>query len=100
MDDLISRQAEIDAIHEDIDWLAAQGARDLDLPECMERAKSILQSLPSAQPMRKTSKWIYRNVREGPLIYRCDRCNACHRAMYDFCPSCGADMRGEQNAAN
>ena len=46
--DLISRQAAIDAIHEDADWLAAQGS-DWQT-ERMERDKSILKSLPSAQP--------------------------------------------------
>lgn len=48
MTDLISRQAAIDAIHEDADWLAAQGS-DWQV-ERMERDKSILKSLPSAQP--------------------------------------------------
>ena len=50
MDDLISRQAAIEAIHEDADWLAAQGS-DWQT-ERMERDKSILKSLPSAQPER------------------------------------------------
>lgn len=48
MDDLISRQAAIDAIHEDADWLASQGS-DWQT-ERMERDRSILRSLPSAQP--------------------------------------------------
>lgn len=46
--DLISRQAAIDAIHEDADWLASQGS-DWQV-ERMERDKSILMSLPSAEP--------------------------------------------------
>lgn len=45
--DLISRQEAIDAIHEDADWLAAQGS-DWQV-ERMERDKSILMSLPSAE---------------------------------------------------
>lgn len=48
--DTISRADAIDAIHEDVEWLVSQGGRDLDLPECMERAKSILGNLPSAKP--------------------------------------------------
>ena len=47
-DDAISRQAAIDAIHEDADWLAAQGS-DWQV-ERMERDKSILKSLPTVQP--------------------------------------------------
>lgn len=49
-DDLISRQAAIDEIHEDADWLASQGS-DWQM-ERMERDKSILMSLPSVQPER------------------------------------------------
>ncbi len=45
---MIDRQAAIEAIHEDADWLAAQGS-DWQV-ERMERDKSILMSLPSAQP--------------------------------------------------
>lgn len=46
--DTISRQAAIDAIYEDANWLAAQGS-DWQV-ERMERDKSILKSLPSAEP--------------------------------------------------
>lgn len=28
--------------------------------------------------------------------YRCSECFANHRARYDYCPSCGARMDGEQ----
>lgn len=48
MADLIDRQQAIDAIHEDADWLAAQGS-DWQV-ERMERDKSILKSLPTVQP--------------------------------------------------
>lgn len=48
MPDLISRQEAIDAIQEDADWLASEGS-DWQV-ERMERDKSILRSLPSAQP--------------------------------------------------
>jgi hypothetical protein len=48
MSNLIDRQAAIDAIYEDANWLAAQGS-DWQV-ERMERDKSILKSLPSAQP--------------------------------------------------
>lgn len=91
MDDLISRQ--------DVLALPRNKIRNIR-GEIVEETINVacIEQLPSARPERKTSKWIYRNVREGPLIYRCDRCNACHRAMYDFCPSCGADMRRKQDA--
>ena len=46
--DCISRQAAINEIHEDADWLAAQGS-DWQT-ERMERDKSILMSLPTVEP--------------------------------------------------
>ena len=89
MNDLISRQAAIEAIHEDADWLAAQGS-DWQV-ERMERDKSILKSLPSAEPERKKGKWL----RSGNCIfpYECDKCGDTNERATPFCPNCGADMR-------
>lgn len=70
--DLISRQAAIDAIHEDADWLAAQGS-DWQV-ERMERDKSILKSLPSVEPE----------------IVRCKDCK--HRDPEDRKCDCGHDI--------
>lgn len=111
--DLISRQAAIDAIHEDADWLAAQGS-DWQT-ERMERDKSILKSLPSAQPERcedcrnfnkarllipqperKTGKWIIVTDSRG----RHAECPYCGEWEYHsnqkFCGECGAEMKGEE----
>ena len=52
--DCISRQAAIDEIHEDAEWLASQGS-DWQV-ERMERDKSILMSLPSVQPETNCSE--------------------------------------------
>lgn len=55
--------------------------------------------LPSAQPQRKTGKWITVEGRFGNEV----ECNQCHSVFwywmgnYRFCPSCGADMRGESD---
>ena len=131
MSDLISRQAAIDAIHEDAGWLAAQGS-DWQT-ERMERDKSILKSLPSAQPEkcedclnfikarllipqpeRKKGKWIKMSDADG-IYWACSECGEDiprvphYNPQFDlfprlesiektnFCPNCGADMRGEQD---
>ena len=94
-DDCISRQAAIYEIHEDADWLAAQGS-DWQV-ERMERDKSILMSLPSIQPERLKGKWIHQ-AKFGRI--ECDQCGKVFRNTFapkNFCPKCGADMRGEQN---
>lgn len=91
--DAISRQAAIEAIHEDADWLAAQGS-DWQV-ERMERDKSILKSLPSAEPERKKGKWL----RSGNCIfpYECDQCGDTNERDTTFCPNCGADMRERED---
>ena len=73
MGDLISRQAAIEAIHEDADWLAAQGS-DWQV-ERMERDKSILKSLPSAEPEQLEKCPIY----GGACLHPSDQCYACPR---------------------
>ena len=64
-----------------------------------------IQNMPSVQPMRPKGKWVSAKV--GKLFpsndYKCSRCgnvlnfdgvNA-GRGDANFCPNCGADMRGE-----
>ena len=100
--DCISRTQAIYEIHEDADWLAAQGS-DWQT-ERMERDKSILMSLPSVQPERKTGRWIA--ITSWNNTYKC---SVCGRLLvnitdgknkvaknYPYC-HCGADMRGEQD---
>ena len=87
MDDLISRQAAIDAVS---NMLRRKFGIGGDLAEI------TLAELPSAQPERKRGKW---------KPYRCDmyECSECgyiyteltdrHRCGANYCPNCGADMR-------
>ena len=56
----------------------------------------------STQP--KTGKWIDRS--EGGRIlhpwmesYKCDQCGDYGSGAWNYCPNCGADMRGKQRKA-
>ena len=60
--------------------------------------KDGLLALPSAQPERKKGKWIDNTF--------CSECGWIHEVesgfigsvkRFNFCPNCGADMRGEQD---
>ena len=80
MSDLISRQAVLDAVN--------------DCGICIQRILDI----PSAEPERKTGEWI-----DGmPYVNSHWKvCSECHVSApdscggFNFCPYCGADMRGE-----
>ena len=124
--DNISRRAAIDDIQRDRDasvmpkmWHeGVDYAIDhlLDLPsaqpeatyeQVMEYCKKRCMSLvaneflaymfsPSAQPERKKGEWI-----QKPNIYGVAYCSECdyelHTDNTNYCPNCGADMRGEQD---
>ena len=59
------------------------------------RAKQWLDHLPSVQPRK--GKWHGKGDSEGFGIFICDNCGKFAMMEYDFCPNCGADMRGEQD---
>ena len=98
MDDLISREAAIEAIdkrvdegYENIKMLATFPQRPWF--DGMTHAQSILVNLPSAQPERKKGKWIVTS-----LFIKCSECGEAFMLMpQNYCPNCGADMRGEED---
>ena len=60
------------------------------------------------QPERKKGKWIFDGKRhEGGIVWcHCSVCGSKENADYamiqgiNFCPNCGADMRGEEDEVN
>lgn len=92
MDDLISRQAAIDAL---IEWYGCE-------PSDIGAFENIVKQLPSADAVeRKRGRWVRKNI-GGWHCSECDNqapfpCMASCQYLTDFCPNCGADMRGEAN---
>ena len=77
MNDTISRQAAIDAI----------------FGRSHEIIKMRIGNLPSAD---RTGEW----MEDEDGYFRCSHCGKYplyQRSHSDFCPNCGADMRGEDN---
>ena len=92
MDDLISRQAAIDAIKGLLDSMLVTDTIGF------YEIENVLFEVPSAQQERKTGHWI-KTARWG-RVYYCDQCrnyldfdgvNA-GRGSTNFCPNCGAKM--------
>ena len=82
MSDLISRQAAIDALE----------TTSFDDYGDYMRARELIEGLPSAEPEQKRGKWTHEDCHAMTYKYCCSNCNAHHRAMYNYCPSCGARM--------
>ncbi len=89
MDDLISRQAAIDALY--------------SVDEYNSRSLKAIKQLPPIQPKR--GRWIYCEDTTADCVdgYRCDQCGLFvpwdyqHKSIdyikdYNFCPNCGAKM--------
>lgn len=90
-------------LHEICHWVQAVCGRPFDEDEANEFSDIIYDALPSAQLERKKGQWL--NIDESEKW----KCSVCGRMMwfsprlgvkpsdYNFCPNCGADMRGEQD---
>lgn len=72
--------------------------------ESPEDAMDIIDHAPDAQPERKKGHWIdavIPNDSGGLPVIVCDKCNTFFPLQFgdghNFCPNCGADMRGEQD---
>ena len=101
MRDLISRQEAIDAIK---GWGLIDGLSECQAVEILEDEEKV----PSTQPERKMGKWKGYNADNpkwlrddgSPVFLECSACNTIvmnnGSAYWNFCPNCGADMKGEQ----
>ena len=97
MSDLISRQAAIR-------WVKTEcnpyGNPTLDF-ESGKKVIKHLEQMPSAQPERKTGRWIPHEDEDGEHYGdKCSECGEWYVMPYgktNFCPNCGANMRGEQD---
>lgn len=103
MDDLISRQAAIDALEEPRK-VPDTWTDEYAVGERMQWEKDVkaLSSLPSSQPERKKGKWINHRNDNGHNIADCSECgNALQWFDGDekpkFCCMCGADMRERED---
>lgn len=64
-----------------------------------EKAKMLLDLIPTEHPQRKTGKWIedidYLDGINFPNIqFKCSECHNVLITKSNYCPNCGAEMNG------
>lgn len=102
MNDLISRQAAIDALADyihNVDKVCGTGK--LSASDCRDAAHSVIDDLPSAQPEHvRHGKWMeIIEVNELGDAYQsgvyCSECGHTDSYEPNYCPNCGARMDAE-----
>lgn len=95
MSDLIDRQAVLDIF----DVIKEE------YPQIYTAIEVSIRMLPSVTPTERTGHWIEKEDFNGDTYYDCSECGESFCLMdgtptdnlYNFCPNCGADMRGTKN---
>jgi hypothetical protein len=94
INNLITRKTAIDAFKKWF-WESLFIYPSMSLDE-IEKFELLLYRYPVKQKGRKKGRWS-KPFNMGTYKYQCSECEKLSRAMYDFCPNCGADMRGESD---
>ena len=65
----------------------------------LKLAVQKLEQLPSAEPERKTGRWIHHPewVADGECAYECSQCGMGSDVDYNFCMRCGSKMEVEHD---
>lgn len=91
MDDLISRQAAIEALEK----FEKQCWEDMCFRPLMSDARMIIKVLPSVDPKQRTGRWELAIGYDPKRKFMCDQCARMAYEQSKYCPNCGAKMEVE-----
>ena len=95
-EDCISRQAVLDIINFEDEWLFDSKSHNADTKIAFSAIKYKISELPSVTPERPKGKWI-EDTQTGFKI-RCSECGARNfGADRAYCPRCGRQMKGDND---
>lgn len=99
MNDLISRQAALDALGDEPEVWTDKDEYAMGLNNQWHYDKNAILKCPSAQPRK--GKWVRANTHTDG-VYECSACLQWtyipfHPSNYNYCPRCGSDMRGDDD---
>ena len=57
--------------------------------------KQVIEDCPTVEERRR-GRWTIEDCHAATYKYCCSNCGAHHRALYDYCPTCGARMDAEE----
>lgn len=103
MNDLIDRRTLIKDLVADC-LKAKEETKQLNIKELYKRIEELIdkQKQIEAKPVVK-GEWLYeRETYNTCSAWKCSNCGECYglpfvKDEYNFCPECGADMRGGKN---
>jgi len=105
--DLISRMETAEHLRRVLDATVPVSDYDEGYVDGVEFGISTVSTMPIIQPERKKGEWLPDNNNAYEMRFVCSCCKESevvptigftkYKPLWDFCPNCGADMRGGQD---